>query len=51
MATEAPAPKRWVGLDSHKHYLLALGVNADLEITLPQQRVELSRLQNGSPST
>lgn len=45
MATTAPAPKRWVGLDSHKHYLVALGVNADLEITLPQQRVELSRVQ------
>jgi len=46
MGAEVPAPQRWVGVDSPKHYLLALGVNADLEITLPQQRVELSRLQS-----
>lgn len=46
MADKAPAPRRWVGLDAHKHYLVAVGVNADLAITLPQQRVELSRIQS-----
>jgi transposase len=45
MAAEAPAPTRWVGLDSHKHYLVALGVNAHLDITLPQQRVPLERVE------
>ena len=36
--------KRYIGLDVHKHYLIALGVDADLNIVLPTRRVELSRL-------
>jgi transposase len=44
MANSTPAPTRWVGLDAHKHYLVAVGVDAELQITLPQQRVELQRL-------
>jgi hypothetical protein len=37
--------KRYIGLDVHKHYLIALGVDADLNIVLPARRVELSRLE------
>jgi transposase len=37
-------PKRFIGLDVHKHYLIAYGVDTDLNVILPAQRVELSRL-------
>jgi transposase len=37
--------KRYIGLDVHKHYLIALGVDEDLNIVLPARRVELSRLE------
>src|SRR5574342_705917 len=37
--------KRYIGLDVHKHYLLALGVDADLNVVLPARRVELSHLE------
>lgn len=38
--------KRYIGLDVHKHYLVALGVDADLKIVLPMRRVELSHLES-----
>jgi transposase len=38
-------PQRFIGLDVHKHYLIALGVDAELNVVLPAQRVELSRLE------
>ena len=38
--------KRYIGLDVHKHYLIALGVDADLNMVLPTRRVELSRLES-----
>src|SRR3990170_4391175 len=34
--------KRYIGLDVHKHYLIALGVDENLEVVLPARRVELS---------
>jgi transposase len=37
--------KRYIGLDVHKHYLIALGVDENLNIVLPARRVELSRLE------
>src|SRR5512141_307796 len=37
--------KRYIGLDVHKHYLIALGVDEDLNIVLPARRVELSYLE------
>src|SRR5574339_239962 len=37
--------KRYIGLDVHKHYLIALGVDKDLNIVLPARRVELSYLE------
>jgi transposase len=38
--------KRYIGLDVHKHYLVALGVDADLKVVLPMRRVELSNLES-----
>lgn len=38
--------KRYIGLDVHKHYLVALGVDADLNVALPMRRVELSNLES-----
>jgi hypothetical protein len=37
--------KRYIGLDVHKHYLIALGVDVELNVVLPARRVELSRLE------
>jgi len=37
--------KRYIGLDVHKHYLIALGVDANLKVVLPARRVELFRLE------
>ncbi len=38
--------KRYIGLDVHKHYLVALGVDAELKVVLPMRRVELSHLES-----
>ena len=43
--------KRYIGLDVHKHYLIALGVDADLNVVLPARRVELSRLESWMKKT
>jgi len=43
--------KRYIGLDVHKHYLIALGVDADLNVVLPVRRVELSRLESWMEKT
>jgi transposase len=45
MSTQKIIPKRYIGLDVHKYYLIALGVDADLHVVLPAQRVEFSRLE------
>jgi transposase len=37
--------KRYIGLDVHKHYLIALGVDEDLQVVMPARRVELSNLE------
>ena len=37
--------KRYIGLDVHKHYLIAVGVDDELNVVLPVRRVELSRLE------
>jgi len=39
-------PKRFIGLDVHKHYLIAFGVDQDLNIVLPAHRVELFNLES-----
>ena len=43
--------KRYIGLDVHKHYLIALGVDAELNVVLPIRRVELSRLESWMKKT
>ena len=37
--------KRYIGLDVHKHYLIAVGVDDNLNVVLPVRRVELSYLE------
>ena len=37
---------RYIGLDVHKYYLIALGVDEDLNVVLPARRVELSNLES-----
>lgn len=37
--------KRYIGLDVHKHYLIALGVDENLEVVMPARRVELADLE------
>jgi transposase len=37
--------KRYIGLDVHKHYLIAIGVDEELNVVLPVRRVELSYLE------
>jgi len=39
-----PKPNRYIGLDVHKYYLIAIAVDADLNKVYGPQRVELSRL-------
>ena len=45
MITEISAPNRFIGLDLHKHYLLAFGVDADLNQVLGPRRVQLRDLE------
>jgi transposase len=45
MSQQAPVPNRWIGLDGHKHYLVAGGVDAQLNHVLGPQKVQLSRLE------
>lgn len=45
MYPEKPDPKRFIGLDIHKHYLIAIGVDADLNQVLGPQRVQLVNLE------
>jgi transposase len=44
MSQETPVPNRWIGIDGHKHYLVAAGVDAQFNHILGPQRVQLSRL-------
>jgi transposase len=37
--------KRYIGLDVHKHYFIAVGVDEDLNVVLPVRRVEFSYLE------
>ncbi len=43
--------KRYIGLDVHKHYLIALGVDDDLQVVLPVRRVELTHLESWMKKT
>jgi len=44
-------PQRFVGLDIHKHYLVAAGVDADLQPVLGPQRVEYFHLDKWMAKT
>jgi len=44
-------PKRFIGLDVHKHYLIALGVDEQLNVVLPARRVELLHLESWMKKT
>ena len=37
--------KRYIGLDVHKLYLIALGVDEELQVVLPARQVELAHLE------
>jgi transposase len=43
--------KRYIGLDVHKHYLIVLGVDEDLNVVLPARRVEFSYLETWMKKT
>jgi transposase len=45
MKDQTTISKRFIGLDVHKHYLIALGVDEQLNVVLPAQRVEFTRLE------
>lgn len=44
MEPKKPVPKRFIGLDIHKHYLVAYGVDAELTPLLGPRRVEYGNL-------
>ena len=43
--------KRYIGWDVHKYYLIALGMDEDLNVVLPARRVELSHLDSWMKKT
>src|SRR5215216_967170 len=43
--------KRYIGLDVHKQYLIAIGVDNELHVVLPARRVELSHLESWMKKT
>jgi transposase len=43
--------KRYIGLDVHKYYLIAIGVDDELNVVLPARRVELSHLESWMKKT
>jgi len=45
MFSEKPPPLRFIGLDLHKHYLIAIGVDANLNQVYGPRRVALSDLE------
>ena len=51
MSSQNASPKRFIGLDIHKHYLVAIGVDADLNQVLGPQRVELANLEKWMSKT
>jgi len=51
MSQQGPVPNRWIGIDGHKHYLVAGGVDAQLDHILGPQRVQLSRLESWARKT
>jgi transposase len=46
MTENESMPQRFIGLDVHKHYLVAIGVTPDRQPVFGPQRVELCRLED-----
>lgn len=46
MSQPAQPPSRFVGLDVHKHYLIAAAVDADQNVVLHPRRVQLAHLES-----
>lgn len=46
MSQEKPVPTRFIGLDVHKHYLVAIGVDTELNQVLGPRRVQLVHLDS-----
>lgn len=46
MSSETPVPTRFIGLDVHKHYLIAVGVDAQLNQVYGPRRVALTDLES-----
>jgi transposase len=46
MSPQKLAPIRFIGLDVHKHYLVAIGVDAELKQVLGPRRVQLRHLES-----
>jgi hypothetical protein len=44
MLQNKPPPTRFVGLDVHQHYLIAIGVDVELDQVWGPQLVQLDRL-------
>lgn len=51
MSSQNASLKRFLGLDIHKHYLVAIGVDADLNQVLGPQRVEFLNLEKWMSKT
>ena len=45
MSPPISTPSRFIGLDIHKYYLVAIGVDAQQNQVFGPQRVQLSRLE------
>lgn len=45
MSASSTTPKRFIGLDIHKHYFVAIGLTEGLETVLGPQRVQMNRLE------
>jgi len=46
MSQEKPVPTRFIGLDVHEHYLVAIGVDTELNQVLGPRRVQLVHLDS-----
>ena len=51
MEPSQSVPKRFIGLDIHKHYLVAYGVDADLNQVLGPRRVGYAELERSIGSS
>jgi transposase len=51
MSSETPVPTPFMGLDVHKHYLIAVGVDAQLNQVYGPRRVPLTDLESWIPKT